>query len=573
MPATFEQANTLRDALAAGIAFEGFHRQCRVLTMANLAQVVNVLQAVVMTDGATCVKTPTYHALAMHRPHMGAEALQVEVATDSAGPFGGPALSATASGRPGRAAVTVINREYRGSVTVTIRAAGAVTSSWLLTAASPDAGNDPANPGASVAAASDRRRLSSRAVHRHIATALDGRDRVRHKRSKSRLMAARSPKRVSAEPRRHAAARGARTTEQDGSVRGSVAPARPARIPTMQDIADAAGVSQSTVSRVLTGAPNAIPINPATRERILEVARQMRYRPNPLARGLRGARTMLLGVIVREITDPFFAGAVDAISTEANRRGYNVVLGDAHGHTDEAIALRAVLETRHCDAILLLGDTSDQPRLMEDLRDTNVPVVGLWQGTARMPGISVVGVDNKFGLGGLMDHLLGLGHRKIAFVGGVFVEGRLIGDIGERRAAFLERATAEGLETPDGFVRDARNTLSGGAGALRELMALPERPTAIIASTDVLAIGALHAAAHMGLHSRRDLDSGLRRPAMAEYTTPALTTVCMPIAEMAAAGVKAAIDEGQDREATTLQILKPTVVVRESSGRAPDRDR
>jgi DNA-binding LacI/PurR family transcriptional regulator len=342
----------------------------------------------------------------------------------------------------------------------------------------------------------------------------------------------------------------------------------------MQDIADAAGVSQSTVSRVLTGAPNAIPINPATRERILEVARQMRYRPNPLARGLRGARTMLLGVIVREITDPFFAGAVDAISTEANRRGYNVVLGDAHGHTDEAIALRTVLETRHCDAILLLGDTSDQPRLMEDLRDTNVPVVGLWQGTARMPGMSVVGVDNKFGLGGLMDHLIGLGHRKIAFVGGAFVEGRLIGDIGERRAAFLERATAEGLETPDGFVRDARNSLSGGSGALRELMALPERPTAIIASTDLLAIGALHAAAHMGLHVPGEISIvGFDDLPMAEYTTPALTTVCMPIAEMAAAGVKAAIDEGQDREATALQILTPTVVVRESSGRAPDRDR
>ena len=99
-----------------------------------------------MTDGATCVKTPTYHALSMHRPHMGAEALQVEVAADSAGPFGGPALSATASGRPGRVAVTTINRKYRHSVTVNIRAPGSVASSWLLTAESPDAGNDPANP-------------------------------------------------------------------------------------------------------------------------------------------------------------------------------------------------------------------------------------------------------------------------------------------------------------------------------------------------------------------------------------------------------------------------------------------
>lgn len=342
------------------------------------------------------------------------------------------------------------------------------------------------------------------------------------------------------------------------------------RLPTMQDVADASGVSQSTVSRVLTGAPNAIPINPATRGRILEVARQMHYRPNPLARGLRGARTMLLGVIVREITDPFFAVAVDAISTEANRHGYNVVLGHAHGKTDEAIALRGVLETRHCDAILLVGDTSDQPRLLEDLRDTNVPVVGLWQGTAPIPGISIIGVDNKAGINSAMDHLLDLGHRRIAFVGGVFLEGRLIGDIGERRTAFLERAATEGLATPDDYVRDARNTLGGGAGALCELMELPEPPTAIVASTDVLAIGAIHEASHRGLHIPGDISIvGFDDLPMAEYTTPSLTTVRMPTAEMAIAAVSAAIaeEEGEDnRDATTLQILKPTIVVRESTG-------
>ena len=236
-------------------------------------------------------------------------------------------------------------------------------------------------------------------------------------------------------------------------------PQRQTRIPTMQDIARASGVSQSTVSRVLTGAPTVVPINPATRERVLEVARQMRYRPNPLARGLRGARTMLLGVIVREITDPFFAGAVDAISAEASRRGYNVVLGHAHGRTDEAIALRAVLETRHCDAILLLGDTSDQPRLLEDLRDTNINVVGLWQGSVPVPGISTVSVDNRAGVTGLLKHLIGLGHKRIAFVGGGFSEGRLLGDIGERRAAFIEVMSDAGLPTT--FARS--RTTSGAA--------------------------------------------------------------------------------------------------------------
>jgi DNA-binding LacI/PurR family transcriptional regulator len=338
----------------------------------------------------------------------------------------------------------------------------------------------------------------------------------------------------------------------------------------MRDIAEASGVSQSTVSRVLTGAPNAIPINPATRERILEVARRMHYRPNPLARGLRGARTMLLGVIVREITDPFFAGAVDAISTEANRHGYNVVLGHAHGKTDEAIALRGVLETRHCDAILLVGDTSDQPRLLADLLDTNVPVVGLWQGTSAIRGISIIGVDNKAGINSAMDHLLALGHRRIAFVGGAFLEGRLIGDIGERRSAFLERAAIEGLATPDSYVRDARNTMGGGSGALSDLMELAEPPTAIVASTDVLAIGAMHEASHRGLSMPGDVSIvGFDNLAMAEYATPSLTTICMPIAEMAIAGVSAAIAENEavdNRDVTSVQILEPTLIVRESTG-------
>ena len=393
-------------------------------------------------------------------------------------------------------------------------------------------------------------------------------------------MATKSPKRGATVSGRKPALDGARSTDPavsraPGSVFGdgvdSGSAVRSTRIPTMQDIADASGVSQSTVSRVLAGAPNAIPIAQSTRERILEVARQMRYQPNPLARGLRGARTMLLGVIVREITDPFFSGAIDAISIEAYRRGYNVVLGHAHGRTDEAIALRAVLETRHCDAILLLGDTSNQPRLMEDLRDANVAVVGLWQGTVAMPGISIVGVDNRAGIDRLMDHLLELGHRKIAFIGGAFVEGRILGDTGERRAAFLDRMAAEGLDTPDGFVRDATNNFGGGAGALRELTSLPVRPTAIIASTDVLAIGALHAASQLGIAVPAEVSIvGFDDLPQAEYTTPTLTTARMPIAKMAAAAVRAAIDGGWGDETTILEILQPAIVIRESSGRPPD---
>lgn len=342
----------------------------------------------------------------------------------------------------------------------------------------------------------------------------------------------------------------------------------------MQDIARASGVSQSTVSRVLTGAPTVVPINPATRERVLEIARQMRYRPNPLARGLRGARTMLLGVIVREITDPFLAGAVDAISAEANRRGYNVVLGHVHGRADEAIALRAVLETRHCDAIILLGDTSDQPRLLEDLRDTNINVVGMWQGAEPVPGMSTVNLDNRAGMIGMVDHLLGLGHTRFAFIGGGFGGGRLLGDIGERRAAFLERMIAANLPVADGCVCQVENKMSGGATAFESLMRLPARPTAVVASTDVLAVGALHAASRMGLAVPGDVSIvGFDDMLMAEYTNPALTTVRQPIAELAAVAVGAAIDEAGGEDAPMVHMLVPSLVVRASSGPPPARPR
>lgn len=145
-PATFEQACTLRDALAAGIALEGFHRQCRFLTLANIAQVVNVLQAVLVTDGASCIKTPTYHAFWLHRAHLGGEALQMEVTGTAVGPTGKPQLSATASSRSGAIAVTLINRDYREPAVATVTGAGPFVSGWVLSAASPNDTNDAANP-------------------------------------------------------------------------------------------------------------------------------------------------------------------------------------------------------------------------------------------------------------------------------------------------------------------------------------------------------------------------------------------------------------------------------------------
>lgn len=147
-PVTYEQANTLRDALAAAVALEGFHRQCRLLSMANLAQIVNVLQSVVNTDGARMWLTPTYHVLRMHAPHIGATALPADVTGDAGLPGGMAAVSATASRDQAGVTVTLINRHYRAGVDVRLNCPDAPASvrGVVLAADSPAAANSAANP-------------------------------------------------------------------------------------------------------------------------------------------------------------------------------------------------------------------------------------------------------------------------------------------------------------------------------------------------------------------------------------------------------------------------------------------
>lgn len=331
----------------------------------------------------------------------------------------------------------------------------------------------------------------------------------------------------------------------------------------MRDVAAATGVSQSTVSRVLSGAPTTVPIAPMTRERILAAARELGYRPNPLARGLRGMRTMLLGVIVRDITDPFFAGAIEAVSIEASRWGYNVVLGHAHGRADEAIALWGVLEARHCDAILVLGDMSDQPRLIHDIRDARVPVVALWEGSMAT-GIPAVAVDNRDGIRSVLDHLTSLGHRRIAFV-----SGRRLGDIKEREGAYLEYMAALGRSIPDGYVQHLTNEPGSGVWAIDQLLALPERPTAVVASTDVLALGILHGAHARGVQVPDALSvTGFDDIPLAAFAVPALTTVRMPVGEMVGTAVRMAIEADQTPATDRPAVMRPALVVRSSTARA-----
>lgn len=340
-------------------------------------------------------------------------------------------------------------------------------------------------------------------------------------------------------------------------------PPRPGYVTKMRDIATATGVSQSTVSRVLSNAPTRVPIAAETRLRVVEAARRLGYRPNPHARGLRGAPTMLIGAVVRDFSDPFFATAIEALAVEAMARGYNVVLGHAHGRVEEGLALTAVLETRQCDAIVMLGDMQDQPRLLHDLRTSGVPVVAVWQGTSPLE-FPTIDVDERAGILAGLTYLVELGHERIGFVSGL-----LPGDNFQREKAFVDFMTERLGHVPDEYVQRVPNSLVGGEAAARTLLGLAEPPTALETSTDLVAVGVLHAAYSLGRTVPSELSVlGFDDLLLAAHTVPALTTIQMPIAEIVGEGVELAVEMARNPSMSREPMVKrfePRLVIREST--------
>jgi DNA-binding LacI/PurR family transcriptional regulator len=332
----------------------------------------------------------------------------------------------------------------------------------------------------------------------------------------------------------------------------------------MRDIAAEAAVSQSTVSRVLNNVPTRVPIAPETRERVIQASRRLGYRPNPHARGLRGASTNLIGAMVRDFSDPFYAGAIEALVVESMAHGYNVVLGHVHSRVNEAISLPAVLETRHTDAIVLLGDLQEHPQFMADLRSTDVPVVALWQGTSPLE-YPTADTDDRAGIRAGLEHLASLGHRRIGFL-----SAELPGSYRVREDAYLGFMRERFDGPPPGYVEHCPNTLAGGDAALRRLIRLPEPPTAVATSTDLVAIGALHAAHALGIGVPSGLSVvGFDDILIATHTVPALTTLRMPIAEVVRHAIVRAIEMARDPDAPReprLDVFAPSLIVRESTG-------
>lgn len=335
---------------------------------------------------------------------------------------------------------------------------------------------------------------------------------------------------------------------------------------TIRDVAWKAGVSESTVSRVLNGSDTVIAISAATRRCVLEAARGLDYRPHPGARFLRGKSTGLIGLIVREVNDPFFAELIDVITGQAQRNGYGIILGYAKNDPAEALTLTQVLDPRLCDGLLLLGDLSESEQSGELPRQLRYQanLVMVCRGSGVLLGsLPSVGVDNHEGGRAVMRYLGNLGHTRI----GLISAGRA-GDFHERLLAYEHYMIDQHGVVPQEYIQFDENSYEGGYRAMVQQLSLAEPPSAIWCADDTLAVGAMAAAKDRGYTVPEDISIvGFDDTKIAAVLRPALTTVRQPLNEIGRRAVELLLDAAtgeSDGEKEMHVLVEPEIIVRDS---------
>lgn len=334
---------------------------------------------------------------------------------------------------------------------------------------------------------------------------------------------------------------------------------------SIKDVAEKAGVSPSTVSRVLANNPR---ISPQTSERVRMVLKEMNYHPNEIARSLVRQRSRTLGLILPNAIDqfflnPFFPEVLRGISQSARKLGYDLFLSTASQGLNDVERLDQMVQSKRVDGVILLTVKLDDP-LLKHVQDTHVPAVLI----GRSPGQSMVASINndnkKAGYDATM-HLLRLGHQRIGFIGG---SPELILTI-DRLAGYAQALSDGNVRFDPQLVTSEEFLEEGGYTGMMKLLALPTRPSAIIASDDVLAFGAMRAAGELGYHIPQDFAIvGFNDIPLAKIANPPLTTMNVHIFELGEGATTMLIDQIANRpgRSTESQIVPHDLIIRRSCG-------
>ncbi|MCX5732933.1 MAG: LacI family DNA-binding transcriptional regulator [candidate division NC10 bacterium] len=332
---------------------------------------------------------------------------------------------------------------------------------------------------------------------------------------------------------------------------------------TLHDVAHLAGVSTATVSATING--TAI-VSPALQEKVRKAVAELGYNPDAIARSLKTGTTRTLGLIISDIANPFFAAVIRGIEDVANERGYALMLCNTDERPEKERAYMQLLQSRRVDGMIMapVGKREDY----EDLgRAMPAPVVFI---DRRVPAqADAVVVDNVRGAREAVGYLLGLGHRRIGVISGLPQISTSI----ERLAGYHQALHEAGLESDPLLLKVGYSRLEGGYRAALELLAMPDRPTAIFASNNLMVIGLMRAVAERGLACPAAVSVvGFDDFDWASVFQPRLTTVAQPTYEM---GVKAAellfarMGGERNRERQEI-VLAPQLIIRDSCAVPPE---
>jgi len=327
--------------------------------------------------------------------------------------------------------------------------------------------------------------------------------------------------------------------------------------PTIKQVAALAGVSPSTVSRVLNGKDEEH-MTPETKEKVLAAIEKLDYTPLRAARSLRRQRSQVFAVLVPDISNPFFALLARGVESVAFRAGYAVLIGDSnHSVARESRHLSLLLAER-VEGVVFIPVAQPDMDAIRRLSSSGARVVVV---DRQVPGLPTVGVDNRAGSALLAEHLLKLGYRAIAYIAGP--EG--VSTAHERLEGFAEALGGWGVAPV--CVHHGGYTYESGYSKAKNILER-ERPDAVVAANDLMAIGAMTAAEECGLRVPDDLGiAGFDRVPWAELIRPWLTTVEVPISRMGSEAAQMLLDSSIGSLQLPVKLIPGETCARKREGR------
>ena len=340
-------------------------------------------------------------------------------------------------------------------------------------------------------------------------------------------------------------------------------------MPSIMDVAKKAGVSITTVSRVLTNSPH--PVNSKTRERVLLAAEALGFTPNALARALASDKTNIVGIIVGDASDPYFATIVRGISDEASQNGYLTFICNSDRVVENELNFLRLMRNYHVDGVIFAGGgltdsayLAQFPGLLAEFDNRRVPVVVLGHHGFQAPMISI---DNQKAAQEMTEYLIGLGHRRIGFIAGP--SSLTTSNI--RTQGYIQALANHNIPFDPNLVMESNFTYEDGLQLADQMLKLDKHPTAIFGSNDQTAIGCLVGLKQRGVSVPKDISVvGFDDISAALYVDPPLTTIRVPMREMGLLSMKQLLCAINNEPIEPLLILHHELVVRASSMPPPN---